>query len=77
MCLRCVAASDDRDLARRVHLLHLLSLVEHPDALPADAALHLAHEILALTRPDAGAWRCEAVAPPKTVDEAGTDRRSS
>jgi hypothetical protein len=75
MCLLCAAASADRDLARRSHVLHLLALVEHPDALPADAALRLAQEILMMTRPGAVTCRCEAVAPPEVDDEAGTDRR--
>ena len=49
MCLRCAAGLDGQDLVRRAHVLQLLALVEHPDALPAGAALRLAREALALT----------------------------
>jgi len=77
MCLSCTAASGDQDLARRVHVLRLLALVEHPDALPADAALCLAREILVLTQPDAVTFRCDAVAPPDADDGADPDRRPS
>ena len=58
MCLLCAAGLDGQRLARRAHVLQLLALVEHPDALPAAAALRLAREVLALTRrsgPGAGA----------------------
>ena len=64
MCLLCAAASDDRVLARRAHVLRLLALVEHPDALPADAALRFAQEILTLTESMQSGRRCDAVAPP-------------
>ena len=42
MCLLCAAGLEGRRLARRAHVLQLLALVEHPDALPADAAVRLA-----------------------------------
>ena len=77
MCLQCAAASDDRDLTRRVHALRLLALVEHPDALPADAALRLAHEILRLTETTKSTRRCEEVAPPAADIAATPDRRPS
>lgn len=71
MCLLCAAGSEGQGLARRVHVLKLLALVEHPGALPADAALRLAREVLALTRPDRTGRRCELVAPPgSAIEEA-------
>lgn len=73
MCLLCTATFDDGDSARRRHVLRLLALVEHPDALPADAALRLAYEILKLTQTDSAICRCDAVAPPA----ASADGRSS
>jgi hypothetical protein len=71
MCLLC-APSGNRGLARRDQILQLLALVEHPDALPADAALRLAQEILALTQTvtQAGsppAFQCEPVLPPQAA----------
>lgn len=33
-------------LARRIRVLQLLALIEHPEALPADAALRIAGELL-------------------------------
>jgi len=64
MCSLCESGSgNDGDLARRAHVLQLLALVEHPDALPADAALRLVREIMALIRPGSGLRRCDPVAP--------------
>ena len=62
MCLLC-ASSRNPVLARRDHVLKLLCLVEHPDALPADTALRLAQEILLLAEADGHAFRCEGYAP--------------
>ena len=65
MCMLCASGSGtDEDLAHRVHVLQLLALVEHPDALPADAALRLGREIMMLMRPEPGMRRCDPVAPP-------------
>ena len=64
VCLLCADGAGDRALARRAHLLQLLALVEHPDALPADAVLRLGREIMALMRPDPGLRRCDTVAVP-------------
>ena len=50
-----------------MHVLQLLALVEHPDALPADAALRLGGEIMALIRADRGLRRCDAVEPPRRI----------
>lgn len=40
-----------------------MALVEHKDALPADAALRLCREILALIGPGVSLRRCDPVAP--------------
>ena len=65
MCWLCETGQErDRALVRRAHVLQLLALVEHPDALPADAALRLGREIMMLLRPGAGLRRCASVAPP-------------
>jgi hypothetical protein len=64
MCLLCAAGSDGQRLARRAHVLRLLALIEHPDALPADAALRLTREVLALTEAEWTEFRCDPVAPP-------------
>jgi hypothetical protein len=69
MCRLCAAGSDGQRLARRAHVLQLLALIEHPDALPAEAALRLAREVLALTQPERTGRRCEPVAPPGSVLE--------
>ena len=63
MCLLCAAGLDGQRLAQRAHVLQLLALVEHPDALPADAALRLAQEILALTQAERTGRRCDARGP--------------
>lgn len=44
----------------RLRQLHLLALLEHPDALPAEFALRLAGELLALTG-NRSVFRCEPV----------------
>ena len=64
MCVLCESGSGgDETLARRAYVLQLLALVEHPDALPAEAALRLGREVMALVRAEPGAFRCDAVAP--------------
>ena len=56
LCTSCTGRTgDDRG---RLRQLHLLALLEHPDALPAELALRLARELLALTGPRS-AFRCE------------------
>ncbi len=65
MCLLCESGlGSDGDLARRARVLRLLALIEHPDALPTDAALRLGQEILALIRREPAQRRCDSVAPP-------------
>lgn len=70
MCLLCADDAGDRALARRAHVLQLLALVEHPDALPADAVLRLGREIMTLMRQEPGLRRCDPVAPPAPGIEA-------
>jgi len=76
MCLLCAAETADRDLARRSHVLHLLALVEHPGALPPDAALRLAHEILRLTGTNGTMRRCDEVTSPAADAAANAERPS-
>jgi len=66
MCLLCEPDSGSGDdLARRAHVLQLLALIEHPGALPTDAALRLSREIMTLIRPKSGAFRCDRVTSPE------------
>ena len=60
MCPLCAARFSHADI-RRARVLQLLALVEHPDALPTEAALRIGQEILALTRPNEVGRRCDAV----------------
>ena len=69
MCLLCAAGLDGQMLAQRDHVLQLLALVEHPDALPAEAALRLAREILALIQAERTGRRCDAIAVPASALE--------
>ena len=71
MCLRCTAGLESQDWVRRAHVLQLLALVEHPDALPTDLALRLAREVLALAQAEwTGRW-CDPVTPPgPDIEEA-------
>lgn len=73
MCVLCVP-SGDTGLARRNHVLQLLSLIEHPDALPTDMALRLAQEVLALTEAEGVTLRCDPVPPPQ-ADSSAFDER--
>jgi hypothetical protein len=63
MCLLCAAGYEGRRSAQRAHMLQLLALVEHPDALPVAVALRLAREVLALTQAEEAGRRCDPVAP--------------
>jgi len=70
MCLLCASVPDPAgETARRVHVLRLLSLVEQPDALPAEAALRLSREIIALIGQDRSLRRCERVVSDSTAGE--------
>jgi hypothetical protein len=75
MCLLCAAGLEDQRLAQRAHVLQLLALIEHPDALPADAALRLAREILALTQAEQTKRRCDPVVLPGTDTEKFAEGR--
>jgi hypothetical protein len=57
-CAHCTGRTGDERGRRRQ--LHLLTLLEHPNALPAEFALRLARELLALADHQY-AFRCEAV----------------
>jgi hypothetical protein len=46
-------------------MLQLLSLIEHPDALPSEAALRVAREILVLAEADKSRFCCDLVAMPE------------
>jgi hypothetical protein len=56
----CASCTDRTGNGReRLRQLQLLALLEHPDALPAELALRLAAELLALTA-QGSAFHCEA-----------------
>ena len=64
MCLLCAGGIGlPDDAARRRHVLDLLALVEHPDALPPGAALRLSREIMAIIDQRAGGLRCDTATP--------------
>jgi hypothetical protein len=57
----CPGCADQTGDGRaRLRQLHLLALLEHPDALPTEFALRLAGELLVLTD-HRSAFRCEPV----------------
>lgn len=64
MCQHCApgAARSDTDRAR---IRNLLALIEHPDALPAEAALRIARDLLAWAGASKSGLRCEALASPE------------
>lgn len=76
MCLLCDAAWGTRRLARRANVLQLLSLIEHPDALPTESALRVARQILALTEAEPADLRCAPVSPPGPLEMTMERRRS-
>lgn len=64
MCLLCAADPEAAgETARRVHVLQLLALVEHPDGLPEGAALRLSREIMALIASAPDLRRYDPVTP--------------
>lgn len=74
MCLLCAGRSgNDAAFPRRGHLLDLLALIEHPDALPAEAALRLGREIMALLAREPEPLQCDAVPPEE--DDLHPERR--
>ncbi|WP_298284790.1 hypothetical protein [Acidocella sp.] len=61
MCPHCADGSGPLH-ARRARILHLLALIEHPDALPPEDALRIAGELLAWA--GRGEFTCAPVAMP-------------
>ena len=70
-CPHC-ADGLDHGLARRVRVLQLLALIEHPEALPPDAALRIGRELLAWLAQDEPGHRCDhaAAAEPRAAAAA-------
>ena len=68
LCPHC-ADGADHEQARRIRVLQLLALIEHPDALPADAALRIGRELLAWIAQDEPSQRCDHV----IADEPGME----
>jgi hypothetical protein len=70
-CPHC-ADGLDHGLARRVRVLQLLALIEHPNALPPDAALRIGRELLASLAQDEPGHRCghAAAAEPRAAAAA-------
>lgn len=60
MCRYCADGSPDIP-AGHARVLHLLALIEHPDALPAKAALRIAGELLVWAGQVESRFRCEPV----------------
>ena len=69
MCPHC-ADSLDHGLACRLRVLQLLALTEHPNALPASAALRIGQELLTWIAQDASEFRCDLVLAADTPIEA-------
>jgi hypothetical protein len=70
MCLLCANGIEPPgDAARRLYVLELLALIEHPDALPHSAALRLSREIMAIMDLRAGRLRCDRVTPDDATGE--------
>ncbi len=71
LCSHC-ADNSDPALARRQRVLQLLTLVEHPEALPAQARLRIAQEILASMAQGGSGLQCRrpATSEPRRVATA-------
>ncbi len=63
MCILCATNSVDHDSFHRTQVLQLLALVEDAGALPVDAALRIAREILVLTETVPSLLSCDTVNP--------------
>ena len=62
MCFLCTKDfAAYQDATRRLRVLEMLALIEHPDALSPDAALHLSREIMGIIGPHAEPLRCESL----------------
>lgn len=70
MCFLC---SDEfavvNDAARRRHILDLLAIIEHADALPNSAALRLSREIMTLLGSCTDRLRCDPIEPDAVAGE--------
>lgn len=73
MCLYC--GTGPADLARRAHVLRLLSLIEHPDALAPDAALRLSREVMGLLDAAPAVLRCDRLSASPADPKPLVDRR--
>jgi len=62
VCKYCAIGSPQVS-QNHTRVLQLIALIEHPDALPAEAVLRIAGELLAWTW-EAPRFRCEAMARP-------------
>ena len=56
-CSHC-ADGLDPSLAQRKRVLQLLALIEHPDALPAEAKIRIAQEILRWVAQNKSGFEC-------------------
>jgi hypothetical protein len=72
MCLLCMDGMDrSTDAARRLRIVQLLALIEHPDALSHKAALRISREIMAVVGPPDVRLRCDpVVADPATGEDS-------
>jgi len=61
MCQYCTPGSPQSG-PDRVRVLHLLAMIEHPDALPTEAALRIARELLAWAGQSKSGLRCKVLA---------------
>jgi hypothetical protein len=59
-CSHCADGIDGR-MVRRIQVLQLLTLIEHPNALPPASALRIARELLALIAQGEPRYRCDQV----------------
>ncbi|MBV9248805.1 MAG: hypothetical protein JO227_06105 [Acetobacteraceae bacterium] len=70
MCLLCANGIDPPEkTARRLYVMELLALIEHPDALPHSAALRLSREIMAIIDRRADQLRCDSIPPDDATGE--------
>ncbi len=70
MCLLCMDGMDRFTSAgRRLQILQLLALIEHPDALSHKAALRISREIMAVIDPPDGRLRCDPVVADQATGE--------
>ncbi len=65
MCRHC-APDSLQSGTDRARVLHLLAIIEHPNALPTEAALRIASEILAWAGQSNSGLRCEVLASLET-----------